>query len=168
MSLVPLLDLFVPFLLHLLVVGLHLVKDSLLAESLATFALFSVPFIENLIEFFLLDVSLLSDTFLESADLVKVLSLLRVALMLLVGLDGFMELLVLEALLAFLEGLDLLLLVQQSRLNFSHLLVRLQHLCEEVVWSANWHLCLYKDLHAFLYILSGQIVAINIYKRTHV
>lgn len=148
--------------------GLHLVQDSLLTEPLATFALFSVPFIENLIEFFLFDVSFLSDTFFESADLVKVLSLLRVALMLFVGLDGFMELLVLEALLAFFEGLDLLLLVQQSRLNFSHLLVRLQHLCEEVVWSANWHLCLHKYLHAFLNIFSGQIVAININKRTHV
>lgn len=159
LSLVSFLDLFVSFLLHLLVFGLDLIQDSLLAELFASFALFSVSFIENLVKFFLFDVSLFSDTFLESADLVKVFSLFGMAFVLFVGLNGFVELLVLHALLAFFEGLDLLLLGQQSRLNFSHLLVRLQHLGEEVIWSANGHLGLNQDLHAFLDILTGQIVA---------
>ena len=45
------------------------------------------------------------------------------ALGLLVGLDGLVELLVLQARLLLLEGLHLLLLLEETRLNLGHVLI---------------------------------------------
>ena len=75
-----------------------------------------------------------------------------------VGFDSLMEFLVFKSLLALLEGVHLLLLLQQSRFDFGHLLIGFQHLCEKVIGSANGDFGLDQDLHSFLDILPGHIV----------
>ncbi len=121
--------------------------------------LLSLTPIEDLVEVFLIDIATaFGDLLLEAVDLLHILSLLLVLLSLLIGLDGLVELLVLEALLLLLEGLNLLLLLEQSALHLCHVLVRLNHLCEEIIRPANGDLGLDEDFHAFLDVLSGQVV----------
>ena len=80
------------------------------------------------------------DLLLERVDLLDVLSLLAVSLRLLVGLYRLVELLVLHPRLLLLKGLDLALLLQQTRLHLCHVLVRFQHLGEKIVWATDWDL----------------------------
>ena len=80
------------------------------------------------------------DLFLERIDGHYVLALLFVPLFLGELLDGLVELLVLFLALLFLELGDSLLLLEQPRFHLPHVLVSLEHLGEEVVRPADWHL----------------------------
>jgi hypothetical protein len=81
-----------------------------------------------------------------------------VPLRLLVRFDRLVEALVVHARLLLLEGLHLLLLLEEPRLHLAHVLVRLQHLREEVVRARNGYLALHEDLHALHDVLSGHVV----------
>ena len=72
--------------------------------------------------------------------------------------DGFVELLVLNLRLLFLEFLDFMLLLQELLLYFRHVLVCFQHLCEEVIGSADGNFCLDQYLHPFHHVLPGCVV----------
>ncbi len=116
--------------------------------------------IEYLVELAFVDLlaPALLDLLLERVDLLDVLSLLAVSLRLLVGLYRLVELLVLHARLLLLKGLDLALLLQQTRLHLCHVLVRFQHLGEKIVRTTDWDLGLDQDFHAFFHIFTGHIV----------
>ncbi len=82
--------------------------------------------VEKLIELTLVHLAIalaLLDLLLELVDLLEVVTLLLVALGLLVGLDRLVELLVLQPRLLLLESLHLLLLLEQARLDLSHVLI---------------------------------------------
>ena len=98
--------------------------------------------IEYLVELAFVDLlaPALLDLLLECVDLLDVLSLLAVSLRLLVGLDRLVELLVLHARLLLLKGLDLALLLQQTRLHLCHVLVRFKHFGEKIIWATDWDL----------------------------
>lgn len=97
-----------------------------------------VTLVKEAVELLLIGVAAFGlDLLLEAGDLLQILAFFPVALSLLVRLHGLVELLVLEALLALLEVLDLHLLLQEPALHLRHVLVRLQHLREEVVRPAN-------------------------------
>ena len=50
-----------------------------------------------------------------------------------------MELFVLRTLLLLLKRLNLDLLLEEATLDLGHMAVRLQHLCQEVIWARDWH-----------------------------
>ena len=116
--------------------------------------------IENFVEFPFIDLfaPAFLDLLLERVDLLDVLPLLAVSLRLLVGLDRLVELFVLHARLLLLESLDLALLLQQPRFHLGHVLVRFEHLSEEIIWTADWDLGLHQDFHTFLHIFTCHIV----------
>lgn len=129
------------------------IPDLLVATSVAT--------IEKLVEFSLVNFGIalaLLDLLLELINLIEVLTLLLVTLSLLVSLDSLVKLLVLHALLLLFERLHLLLLLKEAGLDLSHVLVRLQHLREEVIRSRYRHLSLHQDLHTLHHIFPGQVV----------
>jgi hypothetical protein len=76
-------------------------------------------------------------------------------------LEGLVELLVLLATLLLLELHDFLLLLEQPSLNLLHVVVCLDHLCEEVVWSFDGAVGLNTDSHGFLNVLTGDVVECN-------
>ena len=117
--------------------------------------------IEYLVKLFLIHViaTSLLDLSLQLIDLLHILSLFLMLFSLLVSLDGLMELFVLQSLLLLLECLDLILLMQQSAFHLRHVLVALQHLRKEIIRSANGHFGLNQYLHAFLNVLSGDVIA---------
>ena len=101
--------------------------------------------LEDLLEVLLVVVVVSSVLYLllQSVYLLHIHPLFFVLFGLFVGLDCLVELLVLKSLLFLLESLDLALLVQQSTLNLRHVLISLQHLRKEVIWSANRHFSLH-------------------------
>ena len=130
-----------------------------LSTSLATMLLVAAA-IEYFAELAFID--LLAPAFLdlplERVDLLDVRPLLAVPLGLLVRLDRLVELFVFHPRLLLLEGLDLALLLQQPRLHFRHVLVRLEHLREEVIRTADRDLGLDQNLHAFFHVLTRHVV----------
>lgn len=80
------------------------------------------------------------------------------SLSLLERLDSLVKLLVLQARALLLERLHLLLLLQQAGLHLGHVLVRLEHLREEVVRARDGNLRLHEDLHALLHVLPREVV----------
>ena len=70
-------------------------------------------------------------------------------------LQCLVEFLVFSALLLLLKGLDFDLLLQKSRFDIGHMLIRLEHLSEEVIWATDGHLRLDKELHALHHVFSS-------------
>lgn len=117
--------------------------------------------VEKLVELLLINIAVavaFLDLLLELVDLLEVLAFLLMLLGLLVGLNGFMEFLVLHAGLLLLEVLHLLLLLEEARLDLGHVFIRFKHLREEVVRARDRDLGLDQDLHALHHILSCQVV----------
>lgn len=99
-------------------------------------------------------IAFLTDPLLQLLDLVEVITLFLMLGLHLEVFEGFVEFLVLCSSLLLLERLDLCLLLEEAALDFGHVLVRFEHLSEEVVWTRNRHLGLDKELHALHHILS--------------
>ena len=100
-------------------------------------------------------IALFADALFEHVDLLHVFSLLRVLGLLLEVLQCLVEFLVFSALLLLLKGLDFDLLLQKSRFDIGHMLIRLEHLSEEVIWATDGHLRLDKELHALHHVFSS-------------
>ena len=80
-------------------------------------------------------IALLSNTFLQLADLIQIVSLLLVFRLHLEVFESLMELLVLCPLLFLLERLNLDLLLEKAALDLGHMGVRFEHLSQKVVWT---------------------------------
>lgn len=95
---------------------------------------------------------------LQGVDCEHVLALLLVPFFLRELLDSLVELLVLFLALLFFKFRNSLLLLQKTRFHFPHVVICLQHLSEEVVRPADWHIRLNCDFHRLHDVLAGCIV----------
>jgi hypothetical protein len=99
--------------------------------------------IEYFLELFIISIVFaFFDLFLKLIDLFDVLPLFLVSFSLFVCLNRLLKFLVFHFLLPLFERLNLMLLLEKTRLHLSHVSISLQHLCKEIIWSANGHFCL--------------------------
>ncbi len=102
--------------------------------------------------------ALLRNSLLQLLDVFEVLFLFDVFSTHLVVFQGLMKLLVFGLGLILLKGLDLGLLLKQALLYIHHLLVRFQHLGEEVVRSRNRDFGLDQEPHPLHHIVAYVVV----------